>query len=161
MSGINLGRVLIGGIVAGVVANAGDYLINSVILAEDMAQLAQRLGLDQATVDASVPTWIAVDFIYGILLVFAYAAMRPRFGPGPRTAVIAGLTLYLAITAVLVGFMSWGCCRTPSSAAPASPSSSRWPPACRGCCRVRNEVMPHPCGKPGTSGMQGPRGFQG
>ena len=100
--------MLIGGIVAGIVANAGDYLVNQVILVDDGTQLVQRLNLDQAQVQASSTTWIIVDFIYGILLVFAYAAMRPRFGPGPRTAVISGLTLYLAITAVLAGFMSMG-----------------------------------------------------
>jgi hypothetical protein len=108
MSGINLARVLIGGIIAGIVANAGDYLVNQVILVEDGTQLAQRLNLDQAQVAASATTWIVVDLIYGILLVFAYAAMRPRFGPGPGTAVISALTLYLSITVVLVGFMSMG-----------------------------------------------------
>ncbi len=108
MGGINLGRVILGGIVAGVIANVGDYAINQLILPDDMAALTQRLGLDQGRVEASIPTWIVVDFLYGILLVFAYAAMRPRFGPGPRTAVIAGVTLYLAITVVLVGFMSMG-----------------------------------------------------
>ena len=108
MGGINLARVLIGGIVAGIVANAGDYLIQEVILAEDNAQLVQRLNLDPVRVEASFTTWIAADFLYGILLVFAYAAMRPRFGPGPRTAVISALTLYLAITVVLMGFMSMG-----------------------------------------------------
>jgi hypothetical protein len=108
MGGINLARVLIGGIVAGVVANAGDYLVNQVILVEDGTQLVQRLNLDSAQVEASATTWIVVDFLYGILLVFAYAAMRPRFGPGPRTAVISALTLYLAITVVLMGFMSMG-----------------------------------------------------
>lgn len=108
MSGINLARVLIGGIVAGVVANAGDYLVNQVILVEDGTQLAQRLNLDQAQVAASGTTWIVVNVLYGLLLVFAYAAMRPRFGPGPRTAVISALTLYLAVTVILVGFMAMG-----------------------------------------------------
>ena len=79
MGGINLARVLIGGIVAGVVANAGDYLVNQVILVEDGTQLVQRLNLDSAQVEASATTWIVADFLYGILLVFAYAAMRPRF----------------------------------------------------------------------------------
>ena len=108
MSGINVARVLIGGIVAGVVANAGDYLANKYILAEDGEHLVQRLNLDQAKVAASATTWIVVDFLYGILLVFAYAAMRPRFGPGPKTAVISALTLFLAITIVLFGFQSMG-----------------------------------------------------
>ena len=30
------------------------------------------------------------------MLVFLYVAMRPRFGPGPRTAVVAALTLWVA-----------------------------------------------------------------
>jgi len=108
MGGINFARVLIGGIVAGVVANAGDFLIEQVILVEDGTQNAQRLNLDPVQVQASATTWIVGDFVYGILLVFAYAAMRPRFGPGPRTAVISAVTLYLPITVVLLGFMSMG-----------------------------------------------------
>jgi len=108
LSGINFLRVLIGGIVAAIVLNAGDYLINGVLLVDDGTQLVQRLGLDPARAEASMTTWIVVDVVYGILLVFAYAAMRPRFGPGPRTAVISALTLYLAITVILVGFMSMG-----------------------------------------------------
>jgi hypothetical protein len=108
MSGINVARLLLGGLVAGVVVNAGDFVINSYLLADDMVQLSQRLGLNQADVKGSQVTWIVVDFIYGILLVFSYAAIRPRFGPGPATAIVAGLVLYLAITVVLFGFMSMG-----------------------------------------------------
>ncbi len=108
MSGINIARVLIGGLVAGVVATAGDFLDNQVILVEDGTQLVQRLSLDPQKVSASATTWIVINFLYGILLVFAYAAMRPRFGPGPRNAVISALTLYLAIAVILMGFMSMG-----------------------------------------------------
>lgn len=108
MSGINLVRVLLGGIVAGVVANAGDFVINTYLLAEDMSRMTTRLGLDRTVVEASMTTWIVVDFLYGILIVFAYAAMRPRFGAGPKTAVIAGVTLFLAVTVVLAGFLAMG-----------------------------------------------------
>ena len=52
--------------------------------------------------------WIVIDFLFGILIVWTYAAMRPRFGPGPKTALIAGITLYLAVTTVLYGFTSMG-----------------------------------------------------
>lgn len=108
MSGINLVRVLLGGIVAGIVANAGDFVAQNYLLASDGEELAQRLNLDPAKLQASATTWMVVDLIYGILLVFAYAAMRPRFGPGPRTAVISTLTVYLAITVILAGFLSMG-----------------------------------------------------
>ena len=83
MTRINIGRVILGGIVAGIVANAGDFVINTYLIPDDMTQLAQRLGLDKAKVDGSMSTWIVVDFAWGLLLAFTYAAIRPRFGPGP------------------------------------------------------------------------------
>ena len=108
MSGINLSRVFVAGLVAGVVANALDFVINTYLLANEMADMAQRLNLNMAAVESSTTTWIVVDFIWGLLLVFAYAAMRPRFGAGPRTAVISGLTLWLGVTAVFAGLMAMG-----------------------------------------------------
>ena len=108
MSGINLSRVVVGGLVAGVVANALDFAINTYLMADEMADMTQRLNLNMAAVEASTTTWIIVDFIWGLLLVFAYAAMRPRFGAGPRTAVISGLTLWLGVTAVFAGLMAMG-----------------------------------------------------
>jgi hypothetical protein len=44
----------------------------------------------------------------GILVIWTYAAIRPRFGPGPRTAVRAALIPFIGITLVLAGFTSMG-----------------------------------------------------
>jgi hypothetical protein len=110
MAGINYGRVVIGGLAAGVVANVMDFISANVLLADDMARMAQRLNLNQALLASPTValSWIAVDFVYGFLLVFAYAAIRPRFGPGPGTAVRAGLLLWAAVAVVLFGFTSMG-----------------------------------------------------
>ena len=35
--------------------------------------------------------YVALGFVFGIAIVWIYAAIRPRFGPGARTAVYAGL----------------------------------------------------------------------
>ena len=70
--------------------------------------MIQRLNLKPDLVEHSVITWTIVDFVYGLLLVFTYAAMRPRFGPGPRTATIAALSLWLGFTAIFAGLMSMG-----------------------------------------------------
>ncbi len=105
---MNIGRILLGGLIAGVVANAGDYIINVYLMAEEGAAMVQRLNLSSANVEGSVLTWVIVDFIWGLLLVFTYAGFRPRFGPGPRTAVIAGVTIWLAVCAVFAGLMSMG-----------------------------------------------------
>lgn len=107
MSGINLGRVVLGGLLAGVILNAVDAFVGIVLLADEMTSMISRLNLDPVAAEAVWP-WVCADFIYGTLVVFAYAAMRPRFGPGPKTGVIAGLTLWLPITAIMYGLTAMG-----------------------------------------------------
>jgi hypothetical protein len=110
MASINTGRVVAGGLVGGLVANGCDTLWNMTVMKDDMAAMVQKFGMDPAvaqSMSAAAP-WIVIDFVFGILIVWTYAAMRPRFGPGPRTALTAGLTLYLAVTAILYGFTSMG-----------------------------------------------------
>ena len=108
MSRISTGRVILGGLVAGVVANALNFVINAFLMTEEGADMAQRLNLSQAALDSSVTVWIVVDFIWGLLLVFAYAAFRPRFGPGPKTAVLSGFTLWFAVCIMFAGLTSMG-----------------------------------------------------
>ena len=112
-SEINLARVFLGGLVAGAVANVFDFVVNDFLLVEDMQRMIQRFGLTDAAGSGVAITWVVVDFILGILLVWTYAAMRPRFGPGPKTAIAAGLTLFAAITAMMVGFTRMGLFATP------------------------------------------------
>jgi hypothetical protein len=110
MAGINYGRVILGGLAAGVVANIFDYVANNIIMADDMARMAQRLNLDQNVLLSPqvAVTWIVVDFLWAILIVWTYAAIRPRFGPGPKTAMCAGLVLWAAVAIILFGFLSMG-----------------------------------------------------
>jgi len=107
---INTGKVVAGGLVAGVVANAIDFVTNTYVLGADMQAWAASHNIDPATLTsgAVAGTWVVVDFIYGLLLVFTYAAIRPRFGPGVRTAIIAGLAVFLSPTIVLFGFTQMG-----------------------------------------------------
>jgi hypothetical protein len=99
---------VLGGLVAGVVANALDFVINEFLMKEEGADMAQRLNLSEATLQSSVMAWVVVDFIWGLLLVFAYAAFRPRFGPGPKTAALSGFTLWFAVCIMFGGLMSMG-----------------------------------------------------
>ena len=107
---INTGKIVAGGLLAGVVFNVGDFLINTVLLAQQSAEMMRRLGLDPTAFEspsAMVP-WIVIDFMFGLLVVWTYAAIRPRFGPGVSTAIIAGLIPFLGVTLVLAGFTSMG-----------------------------------------------------
>ena len=110
MTGINTGKVIAGGLVAGLVANAIDFVTNTYIMAADWQAFAAAHNMDPAamTSPAVAGTWIAIDFLFGILLVCTYAAIRPRFGAGARTAIYAGLLVYVAPTLVLFGFTMMG-----------------------------------------------------
>ena len=47
--------------------------------------------------------YVVFNFLLGIALVWLYAAVRPRFGPGPKTAVITGLAAWF-----LLWFLGFG-----------------------------------------------------
>jgi hypothetical protein len=110
MSAINTGRVIGAGLAAGVVLNVVD-MGSQYFMMDDMNAMVGRLHLDPTLMNMTLANglpWIVVDLIMGILIVLNYAAMRPRFGPGPKTALMAGFILYGAVTAVLYGFTTMG-----------------------------------------------------
>jgi len=110
MAGINTGKVITGGLVAGVVLNVLDFLNNYLIVGKDFEANATRLNLDPAAAASTmgIATWVVIDFIMGILLVWTYAAMRSRFGPGPKTAIFAGIVPWLGIALVMFGLTQGG-----------------------------------------------------
>jgi len=88
---INWTRVLIGGLVAGVVGNV--LWFAAWVLFERPGLSAALLALGrplQETVAANV-LLVVMTFLVGILMVWLYAAIRPRYGPGPKTAAVAGV----------------------------------------------------------------------
>ncbi len=96
MGKINWNRVILGGLLAGVVLNVVDYVLYGVVLAAEFNAAMQALG--KQPMSMSLIYWfIFLDFIYGIVFIWLYAAIRPRFGPGPKTAVWAGLAIWVLI----------------------------------------------------------------
>jgi magnesium-transporting ATPase (P-type) len=94
MGKINLQRVILGGLVAGVVLNIVDFVLFGVVLKDDYNAALQALNKPAMT-NNMVMWFVALDFLYGIFLVWLYAAIRPRFGAGPGTAVKAGLAMWV------------------------------------------------------------------
>jgi len=101
MAGINVARMLLGGLLAGLVFNVGEFVLNHVVLKEQWAAVMAKAGME-AFAAWQIAGYIVLTFLFGIVLIWIYAAMRPRFGPGPKTAVIAGLTMW-AVGWLLVG----------------------------------------------------------
>jgi hypothetical protein len=93
MGRINVKGVIVGGLVAGLVLNVIDFLVWGVWLKDDMAAMMQNTG--KGPIDNLIPLFVLLDFIFGIALVQLYAAIRPRFGAGPGTAVKAGLYVWV------------------------------------------------------------------
>ena len=110
MSAVNTGKVLVGGLLAGLVYNAFDIVTGMVLMGDEFRANAQRLGLDPAAMESgsAMAVWIVIDFLLGLLVVWTYAAIRPRFGPGPKTAILAALVPYFAITLIMFGMTQGG-----------------------------------------------------
>lgn len=96
MGKINIGRWILGGIVAGIGIDFLSYLVDGVILAprwsHDMARL-ERAGAFTAT---QVVWFNLIGMALGLLTIWVYAAIRPRFGAGMRTAICAGIAVWVA-----------------------------------------------------------------
>ena len=95
MGKINFGRVMLGGIVAGIVGDILGYLVDGLMLAPQWAAGMKALGRAEFSVSQNVAFNI-IGLVYGILMVWLYAAIRPRYGPGPKIAVLAGLVIWVA-----------------------------------------------------------------
>jgi hypothetical protein len=97
MGKINWGRVVLGGLLAGVVLNIVDWLFYGVVMKQDLDAAMQALGKQPGAMDSLVPLFVALDFVSGIGLLWVYAAIRPRFGAGAKTAVTAGVAVWFFI----------------------------------------------------------------
>jgi hypothetical protein len=94
MGKINLGRVIGAGLLAGLVINIGEFLLNGVILAKELEEVMR--SMDRPPIGGSaIALFVALGFFLGILIVWLYAAIRPRYGPGPKTAICAGLFVWV------------------------------------------------------------------
>jgi len=108
MNRINLGRVVIGGLLAGLIINVGEFILNGVLLEAKMN--AALAALNKPPISPNMIVWFVLfGFGLGCMLVWAYAAIRPRFGAGVKTAVCAstlvwGLSyLYPNLFMVIIG----------------------------------------------------------
>ena len=114
---INTQKVLVGGIAAGVVLNIIDYLANGVVFADRMKAEAEAFkpGLsDMMMGGSSIAIYVISDLIVGILLVWTYAAIRPRFGAGPGTAAKAAFLFWVLGGIFTAGYLQIGLMSTAS-----------------------------------------------
>lgn len=110
---INREKVLIGGFVAGIVLNVIDYLSYHVILGARMTAEANafKAGLGDQMADmggGQLATYLLMYFIVGFLVVWMYAAVRPRFGAGPKTAAYVAIAFWVFGLITTASYMQMG-----------------------------------------------------
>jgi hypothetical protein len=91
--------------------NAIDFVVNGYLLAARMKAEtdAFKPGLsDQMMQGKAIVGYIVMDFILAFALVWTYAAIRPRFGPGIRTASYAALLFWILTMIFMSGYMHMG-----------------------------------------------------
>lgn len=106
MGGINVKQWLIGGVAAAAVMFVLEGL-SSVLYQEDMLAAMEAFGLSGEMSSSMILISVTTSLLVGLTLVFFYAAVRPRFGPGPRTAAIVGFVLWLGSYLLSILSMGW------------------------------------------------------
>lgn len=108
MGGINVGRWLASGFAASVVVFLVEGMA-SVFYMDEMEASLDALGI---AMEMSTSGWIMAilaSLIVGLTIMFFYVAARPRFGPGPKTAFLAGTVIWLSGNVLaLIGYQMIG-----------------------------------------------------
>lgn len=100
MSNINFGRVILGGIVSGIVIDVWEGVMRGVIFQERGADVMASLGRPAGVSVKQLVAFNVWGLVVGVLTVWLYAAVRPRLGVGPKTAILAGLFVWALVFAL-------------------------------------------------------------
>ncbi len=90
---MNYKRILLGGLVAGLVINASEFLLNAVVLNASLR--AEVAAHNLVFAGWSMAAYVLIAFFWGFWLAWGYAALRPRLGAGFRTALAAAASVWL------------------------------------------------------------------
>ncbi|MEL6878747.1 MAG: hypothetical protein AAGL68_11720, partial [Pseudomonadota bacterium] len=94
-------RLLFSGLVAGLLIIVGEYILNGVILASQWQDLRGDFGIaTPGTLQLGVGGVLTLS--YGLVLMWMYVAMRPRFGTSFKAALVAGFTFWFIAYALFL-----------------------------------------------------------
>ncbi|MGA2182123.1 MAG: hypothetical protein ABSH47_03775 [Bryobacteraceae bacterium] len=93
MHKINSGRLILAGIVAAVILDILEYVDNGIVLAKAWADSLKTIHVAPLSVRGIIAfnVW---SVVVAFLAIWLYVAIRPRFGPGPKTALIAAAVVW-------------------------------------------------------------------
>ena len=106
MGKINWIRVVLCGIVAGLTWTVLSSLITAFLSKNFVAAVP---GGRLSTPNASLVTFLFIlNIVMGVWAMWLYASIRPRYGPGPMTAVVTGCSWWIITSLVDATWGSFG-----------------------------------------------------
>lgn len=94
MGSINLGRVFGSGLLIGIIIDISETILNTTVIGEQWKAAMDKLHLPQ-TGNTEIIWFMVFGLVLGMVTAFVYAAIRPRFGAGPKTALITAIIVWL------------------------------------------------------------------
>lgn len=106
MAKIHERRVLTGGLMAGALLLAGSLTAGRIVSNEVVLPIfgAGGSGVGQSWEAMRLFGYVTSHAALGLVTVWLYASIRPRFGTGPRTAIRAGLMTWFVAVALPINF---------------------------------------------------------
>ena len=99
MSNINLGRFIVCGIIASIIAFITDGLLHESIVGADWKAVYDNLGASHSEHNSIHMVYFAVfELGRGFISMFLYVLMRQHRMPGPKTAALAGVAAWVAFS---------------------------------------------------------------
>ena len=119
MTKINWAKFIIGGLIATVILFVTDGVLHEHLLHQDWEAVYSALGGHEATTSHGVAIvyFLIFELGRGFISLLIYVLMRPFFGAGPKTAVLAAVVGWIAFSGtgpaqfIPLGFYStvlWG-----------------------------------------------------
>jgi hypothetical protein len=118
MAGINWTRLVLGGLIAALIAFLSDGFLHEQLLKADWKAVYDNLGASQPVAHGTnIIYFVIFELGRGLVSIFVYVMMHPHFKPGPKTAALAGVVAWIAFSVtgpaqfIPLGFFSnalWG-----------------------------------------------------
>jgi hypothetical protein len=99
MARINWGRLILGALIAAIMMFFADGFVHERLVKTDWRAVYAGLRAAEPEPHGSSMAYFALfELGRGLISMLFYATMRTHFGPGPKTAVLAGIASWIAFS---------------------------------------------------------------
>jgi hypothetical protein len=101
---MNWKRIALAGLVCGIVLFVLEGIAGMLVTGKIYTAMMARLHLTMPTDTPAIIVDIVISFVYAILIAWLYAALRPRYGVGPKTALRAAVAAWVPLHLIGVAY---------------------------------------------------------